>query len=291
MYAIETQNASGTVFDSDNAVSSDTITNGGTLTSTDVAPYGAPTPLAGTSGNCVISFTTVNPIPADGKIVVTFPSGFAFDSGGTTAVSGTPTGLDGLFAVGKAGQVVTITRSNGTQAAAGAKTITLSYVQNPTAKGSTGTYAIQTNTASSSLTTGEIDIDAAVAADMIFFVDLTSWNLDMNAGMLTMNFNVTVDKSTLAATGITIQDAATASSGKSYTLTGGTTNSSNGTTIVVNLTATDINGIKAINGMAKSQSNSYICITSATIKDTNTPLVARVGKECCCYFYVYEHAY
>jgi len=277
LYAIETETSGGLAIDSNNAVSADTIISGGALTATDVIPFGSPKPLANAVGNVTVNFTTVNPVPADGKIVVTFPSGFTFDSGGATAVSGPPTGLDGSFAVSTSGQVVTITRLGGTQSAVGAKAIILTNIQNPPLKGSTGTYAIQTNTASNNLTTGKIDADPAVTADTIYSADLTSWDLNMSAGTLTMTFNSPVDSATLDATGITIQDMQSASPTNSYTLTGGTTTSPPGPTIVVNLTATDMNGIKAIAGLAKSQSNSYISITSATISDISTPQVNAVN--------------
>jgi len=258
-YAIETQNASGVVFDSDNAVSADTITNGGSLTSTNVEPASL---YAGTSGSVTVSFTTANPIPADGRIEVTFPSGFAISSGGTTAASSAT--MDGSLAVSIAGQVVTVTRSGGTQQAAAAETVTLTHIRVPTAAGSTGTYQIKTASASGS-STGRIDQDTAVAADTILRPSLSSWDLDMNAGTMTLHFDTTVSASSLNVTQLTLQDAATATA--TYSLTDSTTASSDGATIVITLSTTDLNAIKFISGLGKAAANSYLRLTSSAIAD------------------------
>ncbi|MFB3918433.1 MAG: hypothetical protein ACE14U_00005 [Candidatus Velamenicoccus archaeovorus] len=268
-YAIETQNASGVVFDSDNAVSADTITNGGTLSSTNVEPASL---YAGASGNVTVSFTTVNPIPADGKIEVTFPSGFVISNGGTTTA--TSATMDGALAVTINGQVVTVTRSGGTQQAAAAESLTLTYIRVPTTAGSTGTYTIRTASSSGS-STGRIDQNTAVAADTVLRPSLSSWDLDMNAGTMTLHFDTTVSAASLNVTQLTLQDAATATA--TYSLTDSTTASSNGANIVITLSTTDLNAIKFISGLGKSAANSYLRLTSSAISDPYANTVTAIA--------------
>ena len=93
---------------------------------------------------------------------------------------------------------------------------------------------------------------------------LSSWNLNMNSRTLTLNFSESAQASSLVVTGFTVQDASTAT--KSYTLTNSTTSSGNGTSIVINLSTADFNGIAAIDGLAKSQSNSYLSMNSGSIQ-------------------------
>lgn len=132
----------------------------GTLTSTDVQLASL---LRGASGNVSVSFTTSRAIPTNGKILVTFPSGFSFNSGGTTAVSGA-TGIDGSFAVSDAGQVLTLTRSGGSVVAKNvAVSFTLSHISNPTSPGSTGNYGLLIKDGLDVA----IDRDDSVAADSI----------------------------------------------------------------------------------------------------------------------------
>jgi hypothetical protein len=64
------------------------------------------TDVAGETGGASITFTPYNPVPADGVLVVEFPSSFVSVLP-TAAVSAD---LDGLLAVAVSGHVVTITR-------------------------------------------------------------------------------------------------------------------------------------------------------------------------------------
>ena len=95
----------------------------------------------------------------------------------------------------------------------------------------------------------------------------SSWELNMQTGVITLNFNETIDASATDTTQFILQDAATATSGKSYTLTGGTVSTTDSTQLTITLSATDLNGIKAIEGMAKQQSNSYIRFNTAAVTD------------------------
>lgn len=133
--------------------------------------------LPGAVGNVVVSFTTTSATPLDGKIVVTFPtdlgSGFAFDSGASTAVTSV-SGFDGSLSVSVASNVVTLTRSGGSSSGAGSKSFTLTNVKNPTSTGSTGAYQIKTTTS------GDVTIDdnTAVSADTIAAGSISSANVE-----------------------------------------------------------------------------------------------------------------
>ncbi|MFH1245816.1 MAG: hypothetical protein V1662_04950, partial [Candidatus Omnitrophota bacterium] len=56
----------------------------GAISAAGVTPAGL---VAGITGDVTISFTSINAIPANGKIVVTFPSGFDVSAVGATATS------------------------------------------------------------------------------------------------------------------------------------------------------------------------------------------------------------
>jgi hypothetical protein len=80
-----------------------------------------------------VAFTTANNIPKDGKIVVTFPSGFNISG----ATLGTITGPNGSFALSVAAQIATITRSGtGSDYPPGAVTVPLSNIVNTATAGS-----------------------------------------------------------------------------------------------------------------------------------------------------------
>lgn len=168
----------------------DSFTMTGGLSSTDVSldDY-----YVDTVGSTTIEFTTSAPIPADGKIVVTFPtslgSGFTFNSGGTTAIASS-SGLDGSLSLSISGNVATITRSGGTVSDEGAKSITLTHVQNPDTAGSTGVYQIKTTANDGTI----IDQETAVTADTITAVvgDLSSVNVEPASSVVSVAGDVTI---------------------------------------------------------------------------------------------------
>ena len=139
-FEITTATTNGDPIDGGNA---DGVTiTAGALGSPGVTPASL---AAGATGNVALGFTTANPVPVDGKILVTFPAGF--DLTGLTSVAASIPGLDGTFAVSRVGQIVTITRnSDGLVTEAGAQSITLSGIRNPRIAGDTGTFPISTTT-------------------------------------------------------------------------------------------------------------------------------------------------
>ena len=136
----------------------------GALVSADVQPA---TLYVATTNTCTITFTTANVWPSNGTLVTTFPTtlggGFSFNSGGTSAATFN-SGGDGSLAVSIVGNVVTLTRSGGTNIAASTSvSIAFTKVLNPPQVGSTGAYLMKTTTSAGAA----IDIDINVSDDQI----------------------------------------------------------------------------------------------------------------------------
>jgi hypothetical protein len=146
--------ADGSITDSSEASFSITP---GTITQASVMPEGL---VAGITGDIQVGFTTLTSIPVDGKIVINFPTGFVFDSNGTTTA--TSTTINGALSVGAEAGVLTITRSDGTIASSGSHSITLTNIKNPTLTGQTGTYLIQTQIAEGNVIDISDDISGVV---------------------------------------------------------------------------------------------------------------------------------
>lgn len=90
--------------------------------------------------------------------------------------------------------------------------------------------------------------------------------IDYIRGTLTLSFDEPVDVSTLNATAITLQDFYE-SPAQTYKLTGGTTASVDGSVVVLNLTSTDLSGIKAMDNLCHKRGSCYITASSSLIKD------------------------
>ncbi|MFA5829358.1 MAG: S-layer homology domain-containing protein [Candidatus Gracilibacteria bacterium] len=156
-YTITTKIAAGSNIDTNAAVGASTIT-AGALSSTNVEPDSL---VVGSSAVNTITFTTANPIPNAGTIIVTYPSGFGV-SGANGVVATNLSGLDGVWTATTSGQVVTLTQVGGGISAAGAKSLRIANIVTPGTPGTTGTYTITTKSPSVN-----IDTDAAVTADTV----------------------------------------------------------------------------------------------------------------------------
>ncbi|MDO8661655.1 MAG: Ig-like domain-containing protein, partial [Candidatus Omnitrophota bacterium] len=164
--------------------------SGAQITTANIQPASL---VVGATGNVTVSFTTVNSLPSDGKIVITFPAGFTLSSGAATAVSGTPSGIDGTLTASVAGQVVTVTRSAGTASAVGVKSFILSNIKNPSSTGSTGAYSLKTTTAADLA----IDETTAITADTITTGgSLTLTNVEPATRYAGVTENVTINFTT-----------------------------------------------------------------------------------------------
>ncbi|GMH76047.1 hypothetical protein TrLO_g4272, partial [Triparma laevis f. longispina] len=114
--------------------------------------------IAGAAGNAALVFTTGNPIPADGKIIVEFPN--TFHAVAATAATAT-NNIDGTLTASSSGRAVTITRSGGSEIAAGtAVTITIPSITNQKFEGSSNVFVALKTT----LSDGTTRIDEATSA-------------------------------------------------------------------------------------------------------------------------------
>ena len=122
-------------------VGSTTVTIIATTALTGVSNAPSPNTVSDSSTHTV-SFTTANPLPLDGKIVVTFPAGFDLTAVGDVDISsGT---MDGSFTVSAAGQVLTITRSGGSAQPAAAEDIIIADITNTSTVGAGYTVTVAT---------------------------------------------------------------------------------------------------------------------------------------------------
>ena len=96
---------------------------------------------------------------------------------------------------------------------------------------------------------------------------LVSFGLDVGLGVLYLSFSETVRGSSFDPTQLTVQGTSTG--GASVPLTGGMWVFQNYSSVTLSLTSADLNKMKvASSGLAKSQTNTFIALTSATIRDT-----------------------
>jgi len=127
---VETQNASSATLDGPTTSFYFSICTNACHTATYQIPWSS---TVSVSGKHTTKFTTASATPADGKIKITFPSGF--DISGATFDSWSD--FDGGRTMTIDGQTITITRDNtGTSKAAGAKYIVLDNVVNNETAGS-----------------------------------------------------------------------------------------------------------------------------------------------------------
>ena len=242
-----------------------TDTTAAALTSTNVTLGGT---RASTINTATVAFTTANSIATGGKIIVTFGSGFVV-SGATGATCST---MNGNFATSFSGQVVTITRStgsDGTTQTAGSESCTIGGIQNPSTAGSTGTYTISTSTSTDA---NIVDTDAAVSADNITSASSSSSSSSSTA--LTYAISLSAPVATAAYEG-----------GDSIAVTW-STGASTGTVSAVNLAYSTDGGITytlIVSGTSNDGSYSWtapdIDAASVTIRAQGTDLITVLATD------------
>ena len=103
----------------------------------------SPSPdTASATSTHTISAPTQDPLPADGKIVVTFPAGFDLTAVGNGDISSSS--MDGNFTVSTAGQVLTITRSGGTAEPPSDQYVSMANTTNTSTAGTSYTVTVET---------------------------------------------------------------------------------------------------------------------------------------------------
>ena len=137
--------------------------------------------------------------------------------------------------------------------------------------------------------------------------ELINFNINLNAGTLTLTFDETIDASSLNLTQITLQDTASGGTNNTYTLTIGEWTMQDSTTITIYISFTDLNAIKKIRDLAsydpfpdqdifsgsgsafsgsgsesgdftQPRNNTYISITNDTIVDMNLNPVKEISS-------------
>ena len=104
---------------------------------------------------------------------------------------------------------------------------------------------------------------------------LTSFEIDLNTGLLILNFDEPVNASSINFESITLQNAQDADNvTSSYTLSNGTVFSMNGLSITINITTEDLNEIKVRDELAVSLNTSYIRVTRNVAADMAGNLLA-----------------
>jgi hypothetical protein len=235
--------------------------NGSSLADGTITPSVTATDAAGNTSSATTTPTATKDVVAPSDYSVAINQSY-INSGNQTALSFTFTGAE----IGTTYNY-TLTSDGGGGPVTGSDTIetttdTISGIDVTSLNDGTLTLSV-------TLTDAVGNVGSAATATVTKDVaapTLSNWSLDMDTGHLVLNFDENVDVSTLVPTGITIQDDRTKRYAQ-YTLTGGTTESTNGTAIDIALTPTDLNAIKAEPLLAKSSHTTYLTISSAVIMD------------------------
>ena len=219
-------------------------------------------PEAGVTTAHWIYFTTANSIPSDGKIIITYPSGFDVSD-----IAVGDSSIDGSFSKSVSGQVITLTRSGGTATTPGAEWIKLTGVTNTQTAGS---YTVTVETQNSGGTTIDGPTDSS--------------SFTINAG---------------DAVEFSLSATATMTAGESNTMTitakdqyGNTATSYTGT---IHFTTTDPasgalvpddyqfqpsdNGVKVFDGSTAGQIVKFITIGEHTVTATDTDDSSITGSQ------------
>jgi hypothetical protein len=236
-FSITTQTSADVTIDAELAVPLVAIApaiSAASVSSTDLSMSG--------TGDFTASFTTSAPVPAGGKIELTFPTGFDISD----AVFDSSTGFTvDARDVTVALQVVTIANRGGSSIPAGAKTITLNDVVNPTLSGRTDTFTITTKDAvpatietatgiqglliaTGVLTDLSVTPESLVAGDRgDVTIGFTTATELPSTGMVTVEFPAGFDVSAVGAT------LTTAAFGGANALSGGATVAARGQVVTI----------------------------------------------------------
>ena len=104
---------------------------------------------------------------------------------------------------------------------------------------------------------------------------LDDFDFDVNSGRLTLVFSESVNVSSFMPSQVTIQNLRSLAT-EIYTLTGGMITQPISTTIVVGLTRTDLNELKANLQLATLAGNTFLSITDMAISDMNKNRLVRI---------------
>ena len=106
----------------------------------------------------------------------------------------------------------------------------------------------------------------------------SSFDLDLNLGILTIVFSESVNVSSFDPTQITLQSSSSTPL-DFFTLTGGLVSQDQSTNIDIDLLVTDLNILKQTTGLASAGANTYISFTSGLVEDMNRNPVVALGMQ------------
>ena len=106
---------------------------------------------------------------------------------------------------------------------------------------------------------------------------MTAFDLDLNLGILTLVFSESVNASKLQPTELTFQDSQRGAT-SSHTLRGGVTIPNISPVVVLNISITDQNAIKAFPNLAISNGTTYIAFDADLIVDMNDNRVNSISR-------------
>ena len=109
---------------------------------------------------------------------------------------------------------------------------------------------------------------------------LLQFTLDLNTGVLRLDFSERIDLSTFNETDITLQSASTrAASSSVVNITGGTTSIVGTSQVFLELLDADLNQIKLAAGLANSVSDTFIVVPETVIADTSGTLLVPITED------------
>jgi len=109
---------------------------------------------------------------------------------------------------------------------------------------------------------------------------LQSYELDLDEGLLILSFDETISVNSYIPSGITLQNAANASTANmNYTLTSGMVNNTDDPVVIIRLMQIDLDSLKSQNNLATSQQNTYIALYMAAFKDTSLNNVTIISPQ------------
>ena len=106
---------------------------------------------------------------------------------------------------------------------------------------------------------------------------LVAYELDMDAGVLTMTFSETIKVSSANANSLTLHGSA--NGGESHTLTGGDFSEDDSTVVSVALTRDDLNSVKVQTNLAVSEETTFLSIDGGAVTDMEDLGVEAVSRE------------
>ena len=107
--------------------------------------------------------------------------------------------------------------------------------------------------------------------------ELTGFTLDLDTGVVTLNFTEAVNGATLISTGLTFRNT-NSSNATYYTLTGGYSLSSEQDYLEVAITDFDLDNIKALLDLGTTPNNTYLDLLESSVEDTSGNPVVNVSS-------------